>query len=133
MSRDTGSWELPQPLDIKEENEWQPIPRVARTVPFGYNIDPENEHILRPIPRELDALEKAKQHLKQYSYRQVANWLSKFTDRSISHIGLMKRVKREQRRKNQARTLRQRARYAEKAIATAKKLEEERTSSKAQG
>ena len=133
MTRDTGSWELPQPLDIKEENEWQPIPRVARTVPFGYNIDPENEYILRPIPRELDALEKAKQHLKQYSYRQVANWLSKFTDRSISHIGLMKRVKREQRRKNQARTLRQWAGYAEKAIATAKKLEEERTSSKAQG
>ena len=133
MIRDTGSWELPQPLDIKEEDEWQPIPRVARTVPFGYNIDPENEHILRPIPRELDALEKAKQHLKQYSYRQVANWLSKFTDRSISHIGLMKRVKREQRRKNQARTLRQWAGYAEKAIATAKKLEEERTSSKAQG
>jgi len=133
MTRDTGSWELPQPLDIKEEDEWQPIPRVARTVPFGYNIDPENEHILRPIPRELDALEKAKQHLKQYSYRQVANWLSKFTDRSISHIGLMKRVKREQKRKNQARTLRQWAGYAEKAIATAKKLEEERTSSKAQG
>lgn len=133
MTRDTGSWELPQPLDIKEEDEWQPIPRVARTVPFGYNIDPENEHILRPISRELDALEKAKQHLKQYSYRQVANWLSKFTDRSISHIGLMKRVKREQRRKNQARTLRQWAGYAEKAIATAKKLEEERTSSKAQG
>ena len=59
MNRDTGSWELPQPLDIKEENEWQPIPRIARTIPFGYNIDPDNEHILRPIPRELDALEKA--------------------------------------------------------------------------
>ena len=131
MNRDTGSWELPQPLDIKEENEWQPIPRIARTVPFGYNIDPDNEHILRPIPRELDALEKAKKHLKQYSYRQVANWLSKFTDRSITHIGLMKRVKREQRRKNKARAIRVWAKYAEKAIQAAQKLEEERTSSKA--
>ena len=82
------------------------------------------------IPKELDALEKAKEHLKQYSYRQVANWLTKFTEREISHIGLMKRVKREQKRKNQARTLRVWAEYAEKAIQAAKKLEEERSGSK---
>tara|TARA_X000001036_G_C20454568_1_gene714760 strand:- start:124 stop:540 length:417 start_codon:yes stop_codon:yes gene_type:complete len=128
-NRKLGSWELPQPIDIKEENEWQAIPRVAKTVPFGYIVDPENEHILRPVPTELDALAKAKEHLKQYSYRQVSNWLSKFTGRSISHIGLMKRVKREQKRKNQARTLRVWAEYAEKAIQAAKKLEEERTGS----
>ena len=129
--RTTGEWVLPQPLDIKDKNEWIAIPRIARTIPFGYSVDPDNEHILRPIPRELDALEKAKKHLKQYSYRQVANWLSKFTDRSITHIGLMKRVKREQRRKNKARAIRVWAKYAEKAIQTAQKLEQERTSSKA--
>ena len=129
--RTTGEWVLPQPLDIKDKNEWIAIPRIARTIPFGYSVDPDNEHILRPIPRELDALEKAKQHLKQYSYREVANWLSKFTDRYISHIGLMKRVKREQKRKNKARTLRVWSEYAEKAIQAAKKLEEERTSSRA--
>ena len=129
--RTTGEWVLPQPLDIKDKNEWIAIPRIARTIPFGYSVDPDNEHILRPIPRELDALEKAKQHLKQYSYRQVANWLSTFTDRYISHIGLMKRVRREQKRKNKARTLRVWSEYAEKAIKAAKELEEERTSSKA--
>ena len=129
--RTTGEWVLPQPLDIKDKNEWIAIPRIARTIPFGYSVDPDNEHILRPIPRELDALEKAKQHLKQYSYRQVANWLSTFTDRYISHIGLMKRVRREQKRKNKARTLRVWGEYAEKAIQAAKKLEEERTSSRA--
>ena len=42
----------------------------------------------------------------------------------------MKRVKREQKRKNQARTLRVWAEYAEKAIQAAKKLEEERSGSK---
>ena len=129
--RTTGEWVLPQPLDIKDKNEWIAIPRIARTIPFGYSVDPDNEHILRPIPRELDALEKAKQHLKQYSYREVANWLSTFTERYISHIGLMKRVKREQKRKNKARTLRVWSEYAEKAIQAAKKLEEERTSSRA--
>tara|TARA_Y100001973_G_C5148756_1_gene306908 strand:- start:499 stop:924 length:426 start_codon:yes stop_codon:yes gene_type:complete len=132
-SRSIGKWDLPQPLDMKEQNEWIAIPRIARTVPFGYEIDPENEYILRPIPRELDALEKAKEHLKQYSYRQVANWLSTFTEKYISHIGLMKRVKREQKRKNKARTLRVWSEYAEKAIQTAKdeaeRLENKRTGS----
>ena len=129
--RTTGEWVLPQPLDIKDKNEWIAIPRIARTIPFGYSVDPDNEHILRPIPRELDALEKAKQHLKQYSYRQVSNWLSTFTDRYISHIGLMKRVRREQKRKNKARTLRIWSEYAEKAIQAAKQIEEERSGARA--
>ena len=129
--RTTGEWVLPQPLDIKDKNEWIAIPRIARTVPFGYRGDPDNEHILRPIPRELDALEKAKQHLKQYSYREVSNWLSNFTGRYISHIGLMKRVKRERQRKNKARTLRIWSEYAEKAIQAAKQIEEERSGARA--
>ena len=131
MARSTGEWKLPELIDLKENDTWVAIPRIARTTPFGYKVDPENDHILRPIPRELDALKKAKEHLKQYSYREVSNWLSKFTERSISHIGLMKRVKREQKRKNKARTLRVWGEYAEKAIQAAKKLEEERTSSRA--
>jgi|TARA_B100001250_G_scaffold297482_1_gene258987 hypothetical protein len=131
MTRSTGEWKLPELIDLKENDTWVAIPRIARTTPFGYKVDPENDHILRPIPRELDALKKAKEHLKQYSYRQVSHWLSKFTERPISHIGLMKRVKREQKRKNKARTLRVWGEYAEKAIQAAKKLEEERTSSRA--
>ena len=129
--RTTGEWVLPQPLDIKDKDEWIAIPRIARTVPFGYSVDPDNEHILRPIPRELDALAKAKLHLRQYSYREVANWLSSFTGRYISHIGLMKRVKREQKRKNKARTLRIWSEYAEKAIQAAKQIEEERSGARA--
>ena len=129
--RTTGEWVLPQPLDIKDKNEWIAIPRIARTIPFGYSVDPDNEHILRPIPRELDALEKAKQHLIQYSYREVSNWLSNFTGRYKSHIGLMKRVKRERQRKNKARTLRIWSEYAEKAIQAAKQIEEERSGARA--
>ena len=35
-TRSIGNWELPQPTDLKEDNEWIKIPRIARTVPFGY-------------------------------------------------------------------------------------------------
>ena len=37
---------------------------VARTVPFGYEIDPEDDGILLPISLELDMLEEAKKYLK---------------------------------------------------------------------
>jgi hypothetical protein len=60
MTKKTGTWKLPQPTDIKEDNEWVPIPRISRTVPFGYEIDPDDEHVLLPIQNELDLLERLK-------------------------------------------------------------------------
>jgi hypothetical protein len=133
MSRSIGKWKLPQPTDIKEENEWVQIPRIARTVPFGYKLNEEDTDLLDPIPTELDLLEKARKHVNQYSYREVANWLSANTGRYISHVGLRKRLGNEKQRKNQAASLRKWAEYAEKAIAKAKALEEERTGAKANG
>ena len=133
MTRSIGQWKLPQPTDIKEENEWVQIPRIARTVPFGYEQNKDDPDILDPIPTELDLLEKARQYVNQYSYREVANWLSTQTGRYISHVGLRKRLANERRRKNQATSIRKWAEYAEKAIAKAKALEEERTGSRANG
>ena len=133
MNRTVGKWKLPQPTDIKEQNEWVQIPRIARTVPFGYKVNEEDPDLLDPIQTELDLLEKARKHVNQYSYREVANWLSANTNRYISHVGLRKRLGNEKQRKNQARSLRKWAEYAEKAIAKAKALEEERVGSKANG
>ena len=133
MSRSIGKWKLPQPTDIKEENEWVQIPRIARTVPFGYKQNDEDPDILDPIPTELDLLEKARQHVNQYSYREVANWLSANTGRYISHVGLRKRLSNERQRKNQARSLRKWAEYAQTAIAKAQEIEEARTGAKANG
>ena len=127
MSRSIGKWKLPQPTDIKEENEWVQIPRIARTVPFGYKLNEEDPDILDPIITELDLLEKARSYVNQYSYREVANWLTTNTGRYISHVGLRKRLQNERQRKNQATSLRKWADYAEKAIAKAKILQEERT------
>ena len=133
MTRTAGQWKLPQPTDIKEENEWIQIPRIARTVPFGYKQNEEDPDILDPIPTELDLLEKARAYINQYSYREVANWLSTNSGRYISHVGLRKRLQHERQRKNQAKSLRKWAEYAETAIAKAKAIEEERTGAKANG
>ena len=131
MSRSIGKWKLPQPTDIKDENEWVQIPRIARTVPFGYKQSEEDPDILDPIPVELDLLEKARKYVNQYSYREVANWLTANSGRYISHVGLRKRLANERQRKNQTASIRKWAEYAEKAIAKAKEIEEARTGAKA--
>ena len=130
MTRTAGQWKLPQQTDLKDENTWIQIPRIARTVPFGYVQSQKDSEVLDPIDNELDKLEMARNYVKQYSYREVANWLTKQTGRYISHVGLRKRLTHEQQRKNQARSLRKWADYAEKAIQKAKIIEEERTGAK---
>ena len=127
MSRSLGKWKLPQPADIKEDNKWVSIPRIARTIPFGYKKDDDDPDILRPVSKELDLLEKARQHVNQYSYREVANWLTANTGRSISHIGLRKRLMNERRRKDKVKSIRQWAEYAQKAIQKADEIESKRT------
>jgi len=132
MTKPLKQWKLPQPTDIKEDNEWVPIPRISRTIPFGYDIDPDDPDVLLPNEYQLDMLEKASQYLKQYSYREVANWLTRNTGREISHVGLKKRLDNERRRKNKAGSLRRWADYAKKAIAKAEELEAKRLGEKAQ-
>ena len=127
MSRSAGKWELPQPTDVKEDEEWVQIPRIARTIPFGYKQNEDDSDLLDPIEKELTLLEQARKYVNQYSYRQVANWLSKQSGRYISHVGLQKRLKNEKKRKNQARSIRKWAEYAEKAISKAKEIEIQRT------
>ena len=100
MTREVGVWKLPQPTDLKEEGEWLKIPRIARTIPFGYKIDETGEYLL-PIEEELKALEEAKNYLKTCSLREVAIWLTRKTGRYISYVGLNKRVKRDSTSKTQ--------------------------------
>ena len=125
VAESIGFWELPKPDNKKEKIKWKPIPRISRTIPFGYKINETDNNILDPIHEELDALEQAKKYLKQYSYREVAHWLSRTTERYISHAGLQKRIEHERKRKKTATTKRQWAKRLEEAIAAVKKLEEE--------
>ena len=116
-----GIWILPKPT---AKNVYVKIPRLGRTIPFGYAVDDEDPEWLKPIPVELDALEKAKQHLKQYSLRQVAAWLTKVTGREISHMGLSKRIKSEQSTRRRNSTYRLLARRYEAALKKAQEFEQ---------
>lgn len=124
--RSAGKWILAQPEDVIADEDFLPIPKIARTIPFGYKEDPEDNDVLLPIPRELRALEKAKEYLQQYSYREVANWLTTQTGRSISHMGLKKRIDNEQSNKRRSATLRQWAERYKTAISKAEEIERTR-------
>ena len=119
----TKTWKLPKPEKVDGEWQWEPIVRIGRFVPFGYRQDPDDCDILQPIPEELELFEQAKKHLKQYSYREVAAWLSETSGRYLSHVGLYKRVKLEQRRKTEAATQRYLAQRYKEALEKAERLE----------
>jgi len=104
--------------------KWIPIPRISRTIPFGYKEDPEDPNILLPVDLELDALMEAKKHIKIFSLRQVADWLYQVTGRSISYVGLKKRIDNEQRRQRKTHALKNWTRRAKEAEAAAKKIQE---------
>ena len=121
--RTTKNWKLPAPEETEDGFDWKPVVRVGRVIPFGYEQDPEDKDILLPIVEELNLLEKAKKYLKQYSYRDVANWLSEQSGRYISYVGLRHRVKLEQKRKREASNKRYLAERYKEALEKAEKIE----------
>ena len=123
MMRTTKNWKLPVPEETEDGFDWQPVVRVGRVIPFGYKQDPQDKDILLPIVEELNLLEKAKKYLRQYSYRDVANWLSEQSGRYISYVGLRHRVKLEEKRKREASNKRYLAERYKEALEKAEKLE----------
>jgi hypothetical protein len=65
MDRSVGKWKLPQPTDLKDEDqkEWIQIPRIA-DFPFGYKINEEDSDLLDPIPYELRSIRISKKTYK---------------------------------------------------------------------
>ena len=123
MMRTTKNWKLPVPEETEDGFDWQPVVRVGRVIPFGYKQDPEDKDVLLPIVEELNLLEKAKKYLRQYSYRDVANWLSEQSGRYISYVGLRHRVKLEEKRKREASNKRYLAERYKEALEKAEKIE----------
>ena len=112
------------------EGKWVAIPRISRVIPFGYEVDPNNPNTLLPVPIELEALEAAKKHIKRFSYRDVANWITAVTGRSISHMGLKKRLDIERNRRTKARVIKSWANRLEEAKARAETFEHGRLGAK---
>jgi hypothetical protein len=121
MTRLNRTWQLPPPPKTKED-EWLPVIRVGHHIPFGYEQDPNDPDLLLPIKKELELLKKAKKHLKKYSTREVANWLTRESGRYISHMGLIKRVKIESKRQREATNARLYAEKYKKALEKAEEL-----------
>ena len=125
-----GYFKMPDPVGLKDDNEWLMIPRISRTIPFGYKVHDQDEDVLVPIIEELEALELAKEYLREYSYREVAGWLSDRTGREISHIGLRKRIQKERKRKSKAATYKTWLKNYEKALQKLEEIESKRIGAK---
>ena len=69
------------------------IKKRAKTVPFGFK-ESSTPGYLEPVREELQALDQAKDYLKNCSLRETASWLHRKTGRYISHVGLKKRIER---------------------------------------
>jgi hypothetical protein len=108
---------------VVSTKNWLVAPRIGRVIPFGYAIDPNDEDLLLPIPLELEALERAKRHLRNYSYREVAKWIEEVTGRYISHIGLRKRVENDRKSRGALKGYKLQAKRLEKIIAKLEKAE----------
>lgn len=133
-SVDLGYWKLPLPEDptAKYRGEWERIPKIGnyKVIPFGYVVDPDDEDWLLPVPKELELLELAKEHLKKYSYEDVAAWLTTQSGRSITGMGLKVRVDIERKRKKLATIKRFYAKRLGKILAQIDALETQRTGAK---
>ena len=125
-----GYFKMPDPVGLKDDNEWLMIPKISRTIPFGYKAHEHDEDILVPIIEELEALELAKEYLREYSYREVAGWLSDRTGREISHIGLRKRIQKEKQRKSKATTYKTWLKNYQKALEKLEEIESKRIGAK---
>lgn len=114
---------IPAPRPNEEGFIYTPLVRVGRVIPFGYRQDPNDTDILLPVELELKLLEQAKQHLKRFSYRDVAAWITEESGRSISHMGLRNRILSEQKRRRQGTIQRQLIEQLKRAIKKAEGIE----------
>jgi len=67
------------------------IKKKSKTIPFGYELS-EDEGWLKPIPSELEVLNKYSQEVleNKQSLRQAAELITSETGRTLSHVGLSK-------------------------------------------
>lgn len=75
----------------------KPILKVSNLnrPPWGYDQHPEDDNLWAPNEEQLKYLTAGKKLLKEYSYEEVAKWLSKVTGRTITRKGLQHRLKME--------------------------------------
>lgn len=70
------------------------IRRATSTIPFGYELDDESSSFLKPIDKELEALQIAENMVvnEEVSLQAACDWLEYKTDRRMSAPGLKKHI-----------------------------------------
>jgi hypothetical protein len=70
--------------------------RNSSTIPFGYKLNSDNK-TLEEVPEQLEALNKAKEHVKKgaYSLRNAVEMLEHDTGRKLSAMGLKKMIDKD--------------------------------------
>jgi len=66
------------------------IKRRTSTIPFGYELDPQVEGYLKPIPKQIHSLSvvSGMVHGDEISLAVAVDWLEASTNRKLSRMGL---------------------------------------------
>ena len=121
MAKIKGGLVLPS-KPLGPEKVWTPVARRGSVVPWGYIQDEEDSYILQPVPEQLELLDLAKKYLKEYSYREIAHWISTTSGRYISHVGLRQRIKIESKRETASRAAERLEKEAKEVAERARKI-----------
>ena len=70
------------------------IKRRTSTIPFGYELDPQIEGYLKPIPEQIHALSVVSGMVQgdEISLAVAVDWLEASTNRKLSRMGLKKHI-----------------------------------------
>jgi hypothetical protein len=71
--------------------------RTSSTIPFGYELSENNSNYMKPIQKELEALQAVEEMIvgEELSLRDGCYWLENHTGRRISPAGLKKIIDRK--------------------------------------
>jgi hypothetical protein len=97
--------DIAQPIEFST-TKYMKRPKWGRYAPFGYEDDPDDPKMWRPIHAEIDALMLAFKYLKASTFEDVARWLVDVTGREFTSEALRRLVEKERRRQNSAKQLR---------------------------
>ena len=64
-------------------------------VHWGYKVKDYEPYLVLTVEKQLKSLEEAYSSLTHTSYEEVARWLTEYTGRKITGMGLWKRVKKD--------------------------------------
>ena len=70
------------------------IKRRTSTIPYGYELDTEEEGYLKPIRSQINALEVVSEMVQgdEISLAVAVDWLEASTNRTMSRMGLKKHI-----------------------------------------